>query len=291
MLLPPESGAAHVASRGGASGGEAGLCFCLLNLGLPTLPPEEAGAASGEVQGPGPGLSPEEQRARERKQKKERKKEEKQRLREAGLRAAQHVPSQPAKPSGAQLALDYLHSWAQKLESWRFQKTRQTWLLLHMYDRDKVPDEKFPTLLAYLEGLQGGARELTVQKAEALMRELDEAGAGGPDALLAEKTRRVRQYLPPRQNSWNSLDSRTLTSRRPQGPRNRLREMSVFLQRDIFLELTRSWLPRCWGVVGVWGNPDFCGYRFNKQVPRWARLSLPVQFLSHSHRDQGGPPP
>lgn len=29
-------------------------------------------------------------------------------------------------------------SWAQKHESWRFQKTRQTWLLLHMYDHDKV---------------------------------------------------------------------------------------------------------------------------------------------------------
>lgn len=28
--------------------------------------------------------------------------------------------------------------WAQKQESWRFQKTRQTWLLMHMYDEDKV---------------------------------------------------------------------------------------------------------------------------------------------------------
>lgn len=28
--------------------------------------------------------------------------------------------------------------WAQKQKSWRFQKTRQTWLLLNMYDEDKV---------------------------------------------------------------------------------------------------------------------------------------------------------
>lgn len=31
-----------------------------------------------------------------------------------------------------------LSSWAQKRQSWRFQKTRQTWLLLHMYDCDQV---------------------------------------------------------------------------------------------------------------------------------------------------------
>ncbi|XP_061064006.1 uncharacterized protein C7orf50 homolog isoform X2 [Eubalaena glacialis] len=63
-----------------------------------------------------------------------------------------------------------------------------------MYDRDQVPDEHFSTLLAYLEGLRGRARELTVQKAEVLMRELDEAGAGA-DAPLPGRTQRVRQVL------------------------------------------------------------------------------------------------
>lgn len=128
----------------------------------------------------------------ERKLKKERKKEERKRLREAGTAAAQKPP---ARRSGAELALDYLCSWAQKHQDWRFQKTRQTWLLLHMYDSDKVPDKHFSTLLAYLEGLRGRARELTVQKAEALMQELDEAGAASPDPLLLEKTQRLRQVL------------------------------------------------------------------------------------------------
>lgn len=139
-----------------------------------------------------PELSPEEKRVLERKLKKERKKEERKRLREAGVTTARSLP---AKCSGAQLALDYLRGWAQKHEKWRFQKTRQTWLLTHMYDSDKVPEEQFPTLLAYLEGLKGQARELTVQKAEALMQKLDEAGASGPDPLLLGKTQRVRQVL------------------------------------------------------------------------------------------------
>ncbi|XP_036080151.1 uncharacterized protein C7orf50 homolog isoform X2 [Rousettus aegyptiacus] len=138
-----------------------------------------------------PVLSPEEKRVLERKLKKERKKEERKRRREAGAAA----PSPQAQRSGAQRALDYLCSWAQKQDSWRFQKTRQTWLLTHMYDSGKVPEEHFSTLLAYLEGLKGQARELTVQKGEALMRELDEAGAGGGDPLLLERTQRIRQVL------------------------------------------------------------------------------------------------
>ncbi|KAF3813825.1 hypothetical protein GH733_017857 [Mirounga leonina] len=135
-----------------------------------------------------PVLTPEEKRVLERKLKKERRKEERKRLRESG--AAQSLP---AKCSGAQLALDYLRGWAEKHENWRFQKTRQTWLLMHMYDSDQVPHELFSTLLAYLEGLRGHARELTVQKAEALMREVDEAS--GADPLPPGKTQRIRQVL------------------------------------------------------------------------------------------------
>lgn len=146
------------------------------------------------VQEASPELSPEERRVLERKLKKERKKEEKKRLREAGIATAQtaKVQTLPAKPSAAVLALEYLQGWAQKQESWRFQKTRQTWLLLHMYDEDKVPEEHFSTLLDYLEGLKGSARELTVQKAETLMQELDGAD---PEARSLGKVQRLRQVL------------------------------------------------------------------------------------------------
>ncbi|XP_062945123.1 uncharacterized protein C7orf50 homolog isoform X2 [Cynocephalus volans] len=152
----------------------------------------EGGAACRVLQDTDPELSPEEKRVLERKLKKERKKEEKKRLQEVGVAETR---SPPARRSGAELALDYLCGWAQKHKNWRFQKTRQTWLLLHMYDSDKVPNEYFSTLLAYLEGLKGRARELTVQKAEALMQELDETGAGDPDPFLLGKTQRIRQVL------------------------------------------------------------------------------------------------
>lgn len=30
------------------------------------------------------------------------------------------------------------HSWARKQDGWRFQKTRQTWLLVHMFQEQEV---------------------------------------------------------------------------------------------------------------------------------------------------------
>lgn len=65
---------------------------------------------------------------------------------------------------------------------------------MNMYDEDKVPDEHFSTLLDYLEGLKGSARELTVRKAEALMQELDEADTETRETQLG-KMERLRQVL------------------------------------------------------------------------------------------------
>lgn len=32
----------------------------------------------------------------------------------------------------------FYYSWSKNPKEWKFQKARQTWLLLHMYDKDKV---------------------------------------------------------------------------------------------------------------------------------------------------------
>ncbi|XP_038619840.1 uncharacterized protein C7orf50 homolog [Tachyglossus aculeatus] len=135
-------------------------------------------------------LTPEEKRTLERKLKKERKKEEKKQLREAGISIKK---DEPPKPSGCELALEYLTSWSKKCKTWKFQKTRQTWLLLHMYESDQVPEKYFSILLSYLEGLKGSARDLTVQKAESLMKELDATEPNDPN--LSAKAERIRQVL------------------------------------------------------------------------------------------------
>ncbi|XP_055038002.2 protein cholesin isoform X3 [Misgurnus anguillicaudatus] len=112
-------------------------------------------------------LSPEERRVLERKLKKILKKEEKKKMKEEGISTK---PETVMTNVAEKQALEYLTCWSERRDEWRFQKTRQTWLLQHMYDSVKVPDSYFEVLLSYLEGLQGAAREKSLQKAEAIVR-------------------------------------------------------------------------------------------------------------------------
>ncbi|XP_061733219.1 uncharacterized protein C7orf50-like [Nerophis ophidion] len=137
-------------------------------------------------------LSPEERRVLERKLKKIRKKEERARLREQGIILPKpKITPRPSKAS--KIALDYLTCWAENREEWKFQKIRQTWLFQHMFDSEQVPDEKFSLMLEYIEGLQGGARQTTVQKALVLV---EESGQEDPDVQKrAQRARDVIQML------------------------------------------------------------------------------------------------
>lgn len=99
---------------------------------------------------------------------------------------------EPSKPSGTDLALQYLESWSKKHE-WKFQKTRQTWLLMNMYDQEKVPDKYFHIMLDYLGGLKGSARETTIQKAEAYMKECDSDET--QEEANSQRRERIREVL------------------------------------------------------------------------------------------------
>lgn len=53
---------------------------------------------------------------------------------------------------------------------WRFNKTRQIWVLKHLYDEERVEKSMFKKLvLPYVAGLQGGAREVSRPVVDALM--------------------------------------------------------------------------------------------------------------------------
>lgn len=150
----------------------------------PPRHPEETQKLEGEED-----LSPEETRALERKMKKILKKEEKKRLKAEGETAKKTELSGPIAP---QQALDYLTCWAENRAEWKFQKTRQTWLLQHMFNSEKIPDEKFSVLLQYLEGLRGAAKDTTVQKAMALV---EESGRAPEDKDVQQRAHRAREVI------------------------------------------------------------------------------------------------
>ncbi|XP_034049869.1 uncharacterized protein C7orf50 homolog [Thalassophryne amazonica] len=134
-------------------------------------------------------LSPEERRVFERKLKKILKKEEKKKLKAEGKTFKSAEASGPTAP---QQALDYLTCWAESRKEWKFQKTRQTWLLQHMFDSEKIPDEKFSVLLQYLEGLRGGSRDTTVQKSLAVVQH---SGQAPEDTDVQQRAHRAREVI------------------------------------------------------------------------------------------------
>ncbi|XP_068614500.1 uncharacterized protein C7orf50 homolog isoform X2 [Brachionichthys hirsutus] len=134
-------------------------------------------------------LSPEERRSLERKMKKILKKEAKKRAKAEGKLPEKTEGSAPTAP---RQALVYLTCWAENRTEWKFQKTRQTWLLQHMFDSDKIPEDKFSVLLQYLEGLRGGAINTTVQKALALV---EESGRAPEDAAVQQRSHRAREVI------------------------------------------------------------------------------------------------
>ncbi|CAJ1080857.1 uncharacterized protein C7orf50 homolog isoform X2 [Xyrichtys novacula] len=155
-----------------------------IEISDPPNVPKEARMEEGEED-----LSPEERRVLERKMKKILKKEEKKRLKVEGVAKEKTEASGPSAP---QQALDYLTCWAEKRTEWKFQKTRQTWLLQHMFDSEKIPDDKFSLLMQYLEGLRGGARDTTAQKALAL---IEESGQMPEDSVVQQRAHRAREVI------------------------------------------------------------------------------------------------
>lgn len=93
-------------------------------------------------------------------------------------------------------ALEYLHTWKSAYDSWTFQKVRQVWLLQHMYDPTKIGENDFGILLEYLEKLVGKARESTVEAAEKMIREAEDADENNDNSHASDvKFERIRQVL------------------------------------------------------------------------------------------------
>merc|ERR1719219_1132128 len=63
---------------------------------------------------------------------------------------------------GQSKALQYLQTWAADRENWKFEKCRQIWLLHNAYEKTKVSDEIFPTLLDYIQSIKGGMRQVAL---------------------------------------------------------------------------------------------------------------------------------
>ncbi|TPX47942.1 hypothetical protein SeLEV6574_g02357 [Synchytrium endobioticum] len=66
-----------------------------------------------------------------------------------------------------QLAAAYLHAWKHSPAQWKFNKSRQIWIIKHLFDPAMIPKAEFGLARRYLKGVQGNAQRITIAKARA----------------------------------------------------------------------------------------------------------------------------
>lgn len=76
-------------------------------------------------------------------------------------------------------ALQYLSLYCSAPSEWKFSKPRQNYLVKHTYNDEIISDERFPSLLKYLGGLQGGSRERCLETARGLVNRHEREEASG----------------------------------------------------------------------------------------------------------------
>jgi len=94
--------------------------------------------------------------------------------RRAAKKREDAMAAKPETEKAGPLALEYLRQWTTREEGgWKFNKTRQTYLLKFWPDRARVPNDEFKQLLEYMLSLPGGGAQRTIDQARAVAEEAE----------------------------------------------------------------------------------------------------------------------
>lgn len=84
------------------------------------------------------------------------------------------IDAKPETEKAGHHALEYLRQWTARGEGgWKFNKTRQTYLLKFWPDRARVPNDEFKQLLEYMLSLPTGGAQRTIDQARAVAEEAE----------------------------------------------------------------------------------------------------------------------
>lgn len=81
------------------------------------------------------------------------------------------LPKSERKPPPESDQLVYLRSYTQNREEWKFSKSKQNWIIRHIYNKTAIPEEYHKYLLTYLEGIQGSVKQRIVENGEKTISE------------------------------------------------------------------------------------------------------------------------
>lgn len=97
------------------------------------------------------------------------------------------LPKSERKPPPEADQLLYLRLYSQDKASWKFSKSKQNWILRHTYDTVAIPETYAEYLIAYLQGIQGGAKVRIIENAEKIIEEWNNFMLNGDDSKANEE--------------------------------------------------------------------------------------------------------
>ncbi|XP_055533411.1 uncharacterized protein C7orf50 homolog [Wyeomyia smithii] len=109
----------------------------------------------------------------------------------------QKVKREKNKNREKQDICQYLQTWNDNREKWKFQKLKQIYIQEHVFDEDLLDDSIWPLVLDYLSGMKGSGKEALSDRAKAIMKEIDRQTKDTGDSSLLDgsKYRRARELL------------------------------------------------------------------------------------------------
>ena len=88
-------------------------------------------------------------------------------------------------------AIKYLETFSNDKQNWKFAKSRQIYLVKHIYDDEKIPKKHFKMLLKYLEGLKGGPKTAIMKEAKENVKIYQEAEASGVEGERLKEMKKI----------------------------------------------------------------------------------------------------
>ncbi|PSR98952.1 hypothetical protein BD289DRAFT_361726 [Coniella lustricola] len=103
-------------------------------------------------------------------------------------------PTVPKEPFDFTPVVQYLRTWCNARDSWKFNKNHQTLLIKHLYNDDAIPASDIDSFYLYISDIKGASRKRLVEEAEALKKKDMEAGSKGfPESTKAPEDKQ-KQY-------------------------------------------------------------------------------------------------
>ncbi|KAI9787962.1 MAG: hypothetical protein M1835_002570 [Candelina submexicana] len=118
----------------------------------------------------------------------------KKRAKESERKISDSLHSRTSKTPQLPSALQYLQQYHTSRENWKFNKVRQSHILKHLFNTDKIPTSYDAALSAYIAGIQGQAALNRVRKTAEQVRLADEEDEPSTDEDMESYARVKEDY-------------------------------------------------------------------------------------------------